>query len=106
MAKIANGKLTYRHLVVAELEYPFEHFRCPECQRHIELLSVAELGDELGRGERWTVTRVKILLWEKPTREGQGSTIGALLPGSTALILAEDAEDYRVRSPLDGLQDT
>ena len=35
MAKIANGKLTYRDLVVAEVDHPLEHFRCSECPRHI-----------------------------------------------------------------------
>ena len=34
MAKIANGKLTYRDLVVAELDHPLEDFRCSECPRH------------------------------------------------------------------------
>ena len=40
MAKIANGKLTYRDLVVAELDHPLEDFRCSECPRHIAELDL------------------------------------------------------------------
>ena len=40
MAKIANGKLTYRDLVVAELGHPLEDFRCSECPRHIAELDL------------------------------------------------------------------
>ena len=40
MAKIANGKLTYRDLVVAELDHPLEDFRCSECPLHIAELDL------------------------------------------------------------------
>ena len=46
MAKIANGKLTYRDLVVAELDHPLEDFRCSECPRHIAELDLPP-GSEL-----------------------------------------------------------
>lgn len=72
-----------------------------ECKRHIELHSAKEIAREAGWSEQYVLQNYRINLWARPTPEGKGRTVGKMLPGSRALILADGPEDYRVRSPLD-----
>lgn len=73
-----------------------------ECKEFIELLSAEELAREYGKSVGWILNNVKINLWEKSTPQGKGTSTGKLLPGSRAVILGTDREDFKVKSPLDG----
>ena len=44
---------------------------------------------------------LRIDLWSKETPKGKGRKVGALLPGSRALIIKEGSEDYKVKHPFD-----
>ena len=70
------------------------------CQRHLELYGSGWWAKELGRTEQWTVANYRIAVWQNPSGN-RGRRLGALLPGSRAVILEETPEAYRVRSPLD-----
>ena len=72
-----------------------------DCKEHIELYSAAYLANEYGRSEMWVLQNVKINLWKKTTPQGKGRVVGKLLPGSRALIIEKDSEDYKVKSPYD-----
>ncbi len=72
-----------------------------DCKEHIELYSAAYLANEYGRSETWVLKNVKINLWKKTTPQGKGRVVGKLLPGSRALIIEKDTEDYKVKSPYD-----
>lgn len=71
------------------------------CQPHAQLQSAASVAAELGRTEIWVLQNHKINLWNAP---GQGRTrkVGELIPGSRAVILEEQGDAYKVKSPLDG----
>lgn len=71
------------------------------CERHIELLSAAEIAAEMGVTEAHIVRNYRVNIWQRPTPEGKGRKVGEMRPGSRAVILKEATDDYRVRSPLD-----
>lgn len=62
-----------------------------ECKQFIELWSA----EESGSGSY-------VNLWSNPTESGKFPKAGALRPGSRALIIATSAQDFKVKSPLDG----
>lgn len=72
-----------------------------QCRKHIELVSAREVAAEAGTTEEWVVRNYRVNIWARPTPQGKGRKVGAMLPGSRAVILEEGPEDYRVRSPLD-----
>ncbi|NQU28025.1 MAG: hypothetical protein HQ528_07040 [Candidatus Marinimicrobia bacterium] len=72
-----------------------------DCKEHIALHSAAYLANEYGKSEMWVLSNVKINLWEKPSHLGKGKKVGQMYPGSRALILKTEKEDYQVKSPLD-----
>jgi len=71
------------------------------CKRHVELYSARYLAGQLGKSEAWVVSNYKINVWKKESSKGKGRVVGAMLPGSRALILKIGSEDYKVKSPLD-----
>ena len=73
-----------------------------DCEKYIELHSAKYMGKEYGQSEMWVLSNVKINLWEKETPKGKGKKVGSMIPGSRALIIEEGADDYKVKSPLDG----
>lgn len=70
------------------------------CQPHIELKDAAFWANELGRPETWVLQNHRINLWERSGSD-RGRKVGEMIPGSRAVILDENSDGYRVRSPLD-----
>jgi hypothetical protein len=75
----------------------------PDCRKHIELHGGKYWAKELGKSEMWVLANHHINLWQSqsPTK---GNRVGQMRVGSRAMILEEAADDYKVRSPLDGAQ--
>jgi len=73
-----------------------------DCKKHIEIYSANEVARELNMTETWILQNYKVNIWTKQSVNGKGRVVGHLLPGSRALIIAEGAEDYKIKSPLDG----
>lgn len=73
-----------------------------ECKQFVELWSAQEVAQEMGTSEQWVVANHKITVWAKTTEQGRFPKIGALLPGSRALLLKTSGNDFKIKSPLDG----
>ncbi len=78
-----------------------EKVEVSDCQEFIELHSASYLAKEYGKSEMWVLKNIKINLWQKESSKGKGRKVGALLPGSHALIIKNGANDYKVQNPLD-----
>jgi hypothetical protein len=72
-----------------------------DCKRHIELHGGKWWASELGKSETWVVANHRINLWQNPSPT-KGRKVGEMRVGSRAVIIEEGADDYKVRSPLDG----
>lgn len=72
-----------------------------DCQRHVEVLDAAAWAKEFGESEAWVLANHRVNLWAA-SGENRGRKTGELLVGSRAVILDENDDAYRVRSPLDG----
>ena len=71
------------------------------CVEHVELHGGAWWARELGKPEMWVLAHHQINMWENPSPT-KGRRVGAMRVGSRAVILDKLADDYKVRSPLDG----
>ena len=72
------------------------------CKEFIETRSAKQLSKELGKPVRWVVGNYKINLFDRETGKKKGKVVGKLIPGCRAQILKTGADDYQVKSPLDG----
>jgi hypothetical protein len=72
------------------------------CKEYIETRSAKQLAKELGKPEKWVAGNYKISLSDRETGIQKGKVVGKLLPGSRAQVLKAGANDYQVKSPLDG----
>jgi hypothetical protein len=72
------------------------------CKEFIETRSAKQISKELGKPQKWVVGNYKINLFDRETGEKKGKVVGKLLPGCRAGILKVGANDYQVKSPLDG----
>jgi hypothetical protein len=72
------------------------------CREFIETRSAKQLARELGKPEKWVVGNYRIHLFDRETGQRKGKVVGKLLPGSRAEILKTGANDYQVKSPVDG----
>lgn len=74
------------------------------CKEFIETRSTKELAKQLGKPQKWVAENYRINLLDKEpgTGKGKGKVVGKLRPGSRAEVLKAGANDYQVKSPLDG----
>jgi len=68
------------------------------CAEHVELKSLEWWARELDRPPLWVAQNHKINLWNSPEKQRK---VGEMRPGSRAMILAKQGDQYQVRSPLD-----
>ncbi|PKN28785.1 MAG: hypothetical protein CVU64_11545 [Deltaproteobacteria bacterium HGW-Deltaproteobacteria-21] len=73
-----------------------------DCKEFIETRSAKQLSKELGKPVRWVVGNYKINLFDRETGKKKGKVVGKLIPGCRAQVLKTGADDYQVKSPLDG----
>jgi len=72
------------------------------CKEFVETRSAKHLSKELGKPVKWVIANYKIKLFDKETGKGKGKVVGRLTPGCRAQILKMGAENYQVKSPIDG----
>lgn len=73
------------------------------CVRHVELHAASVWARDLERPESWVVRNHRINLWSRSSSSGdKGRVVGAMRPGSRAVVIEDDGADYLVKSPLDG----
>lgn len=72
------------------------------CREFIETRSAKQISKELGKPKKWVMGNYKINLFDRETGRKKGKVVGKLLPGSRAEILKAGAQDYQVKSPVDG----
>ena len=70
------------------------------CQPHIEVNDAAWWARELEKPESWVQANYRINLFSG-FGSNRGTKVGEMSVGSRALILEENSDAYRVRSPLD-----
>ncbi|RJR48375.1 MAG: hypothetical protein C4576_08485 [Desulfobacteraceae bacterium] len=72
------------------------------CMEFIETRSAKHLSKELGKPVNWVIANYRIKLFDKETDKGKGKVVGKLTPGCRAQIMKTGAENYQVKSPIDG----
>ncbi len=72
------------------------------CKEFIETRSAKQLAKELKKPEKWVQANYRIKLFARETNKGKGKVVGKLSPGSRAEILKVGADNYQVKSPIDG----
>lgn len=73
-----------------------------ECEKYVQILSAEPWAEELGRPVSWVEANHRINLWRGSDRNGRGSVVGKVIPGSRARVLEKDGSSYLVASPFDG----
>lgn len=96
-----NGAFARLGLVAGLLALPLCTAEAGECKQHIELHSGKYWAKELGKPEMWVLANHHINIWQSPSPR-KGKKVGQMRVGSRAVILQASANDYKVKSPLDG----
>ena len=72
----------------------------PDCVDFIALWSATDIAEKLGKDKKWVFLNYTITLWDIPSGEGKGNSIGKLRASSYARIIEKRGDDYKVESPI------
>ena len=76
----------------------------PDCVEFIALWSSGDMAEKLGKDKKWVFLNYTIDLWDTPPTRGNGNIVGNLRASSYARIIAIMGDDYKVESPVGGVQ--
>ena len=72
-----------------------------DCIQYISLFSAKNLAKEFGWTESEVLQKHRINLWGKTTPNGKFPKVGEMYPGSNAIVIDRNGDDFKVISPLD-----
>ena len=72
----------------------------PDCVEFVALWSAGDMAEKLGKDKKWVFLNYTITLWDIPSGEGKGNSIGKLRASSYARIIEKRGDDYKVESPI------
>ena len=76
----------------------------PDCVEYVALWAAGDISERIGKDKKWVFLNYTVDLWDTPSAEGTGNTVGKLRASSYARIIEKREDDYKVESPVNQVQ--